>query len=195
LVIQEVKGPSFPSKDRLPPLADHISEPTTPKPAIERLCNYKNDDLRRLLPRHFTNSLHDGNHLQIERHSLTQESFIADGSEADQFDTPGFDDDVEESTETVYLFEQSTLARTSHQSDAREFLKATYNELIGCLDSLKNEETHLHVAGVLAELVIHARSKLGKNLNRKRLLDTRTVNIMIEQQPNSVRQNYASRNC
>lgn len=41
----------------------------------------------------------------------------------------------------------------------------------------------------------HASSKLGENLNRKRPLDTQTVNIMTEQQPNSVRRNCASGNC
>jgi hypothetical protein len=97
--------------------------------------------------------------------------------------------------ETLDVFEQSVLDGQGAPSDAREFLKSIYNELIGCLDSLKDEETNLHVAGALKDLVNHTQTKLGSDPNCKRPLDTQTVNIMIEQQPNSVHRNYASRNC
>jgi hypothetical protein len=193
LVIQEVKGPSFPSADRMPPPLVHLSTPTTPKPALERLGNYTNDDLQRLLPRRFSKMLPQGNHSEIEEHGLTQESFLADEHGLDEIDTFDFDGDADAPKETVDVFEESTLGGTTTPSDAREFLKSTYNKLLGCLDSLKDDKTNLDVARALKELINDARSKIGAK--RKHPLDTWTVNIMIEQQPNSVRRNYASRNC
>jgi hypothetical protein len=193
LVIQEVKRPSFPSANRMPPPPVHLSTPTNPKPALERLGNYTNEELRRLLPRQFSNILRQGNHSEIEEHGLSQESFLADEHGLDEIDTFDFDGEADAPQETVDLFEESTLIGTTSPSDAREFLKSTYNKLLGCLDSLKDDETNIHVAQALKELVNEARSKIVAK--HKRPLDTRTVNIMVEQQPNSVRRNYASRNC
>jgi hypothetical protein len=187
LVIEEVSGPSFPSPKRLPPLLLHLSEPSTPKTALERLGNYNNDDLWQLLPQRFTNISPLGNHSEIVEHGLTQESFLVEEHGLDDIGNRDFPDDAEELNETVDVFEESTQAPIS-PSHAREFLKSHYNKLIGCLDSLKDDETNLHVRRTLKELTNDIRSKIGAK--RKRPLDTRTVNIMIEQHPN-----YASKNC
>ena len=71
------------------------------------------------------------------------------------------------------------------------------NELFGCLESLQCNEWNHKVDQVITNLVNQARVELGKRSNPKIDKDAvpRTVCVMTETKTNSVRRNYASKNC
>ena len=79
--------------------------------------------------------------------------------------------------------------------DSREYLKHSFNELVGCLDSLKEKEWNHHVQDVICSLANQSRSKLFDKKSKKRSFNELTVNIMSEEKKHSVKRKYASKNC
>jgi hypothetical protein len=78
------------------------------------------------------------------------------------------------------IFRETLMNKASQRYfNSREFLKHSFNELIGCLDSYRSHDWNDHIQESISNLVEVTRNKLGEN---KRKCDVLTMNVMTEQE-------------
>jgi hypothetical protein len=194
----DVAGPALPNE--LTAQGMYISA-VVDKPVLETVVNYTQPELQQLIPEH---SEAGPRRLTYEG-NLTQESFdIPDNFEIPNDETfHAFDDFDEDNSGRMNMIDEMPpiLHVQAGQLEAgvvttRERLKPFMTELCGCLDTAGSEACFDVVEKGLDLLIAKVRKEISKQKSKKRKRKpTATVNIMTEQQPNSTRRNFASRNC
>ena len=181
LIKNDIQGPSFPCNDYVAANNNIFQEEILYEDVNARVLNYSKEYMNELnAPAHGMTSSNQSFYDGLSQECSVCESDVYDGVFEQREDN----------------FERSVaISFNTNVFDSRDYLKHSFNELIGCLDSLKSKEWNHHVQDVICDLVNQSRSKLRSHVSNKRKYDMFTVNIMSEQKNNSIKRTYASRNC
>jgi hypothetical protein len=184
----EVTGPSFPTDNRLPPPCDdtQYETPHETRPALERVKNYTQVELKRLIPAPYGIQLRNGAVLK-PYNGGTQQSYMLDS-----------EDDGGQSIGSCDIFDSRLFYEREDNRNvgSRETLKHDLNELYGVLDRQKDPVLLNKVRAALASFVDEGRQKIREESQDKRKLPPgATVNIRSEQERNPKRRTYHSKNC
>ena len=177
----EILGPMIPSMEVIQNIPVCDTEVNIEERAADIVINYNKEFLMNIANESsdlFFRNATNYNGLSQEGHTCEESAIL---QELQNFDNI-FD-------ASIYNIENADVF------DSREYLKHSFNELVGCLDSLKEKEWNHHVQDVICSLVNQSRSKLFDKKSKKRNFNELTVNIMSEEKKNSVKRKYASKNC
>ncbi len=176
LMKTEVSCPRLPGPI---PFTTSYHPATNQRKALDRMQNYSDDELDRLLPNHQVVQHGNVQRTTITGEGLTQESYIVKEYPSDQDQDTSDDNNGEEDN----AFANSLLVEElSLQASARDILKPQINEVLQCLDTLKSKSSIQRATEVLNVLANELRLELGRSSIPKRNIDNcRKVNINVEE--------------
>jgi hypothetical protein len=191
LMENEVPGPRAPGPV---PLTDSYFPVTESKRALNRVKNYSQEQLVRLVPSHQV--IREGNALRaiMQSEGLTQESHIVcqcSSSNEDNMD--------EEEEDNSNLFASSLLVEDPFSlamASARDILKPHVNEALQCLDALKSQKSMEKATKLLNDFANELRLELAMSSGPKQNIENcRTANMNVEEKSSRESRSHASRKC
>jgi hypothetical protein len=190
-VSKDILGPKLPFEEVTPLEYDKMRVQSS---IMETVWNYKKDTLAKLLSPRSTMPSSSLSHRQIESmDGLTQESYIIE----DEYETTAShlrDELSENASESCDVFDRSIsdIDGLTSSKFVRQHFTGTFNELMSVLESCNDVSECKRVENLLKNEISQIRGKIGSG--KRKLAPGATYCINVEEEKQSVKRRYASRN-